>query len=571
MTEEPPAIMGNQEHFRISVRVATQFALEALGFDTLLPQVFLVSLPAPGHELPISVCPSNDSLQPEHLARVIAKAAELYETHPLRSMQHSHAGVHAARQDELRRRSVSKAVGEAINAAGVVQGEAAAMTAVSRGPIEVVVCVVLPEEVVNAVEMLPDHAWGTYETATSLLGAVLRELDRAVVRDLLLPEPGPPDVSREGAELVERAGSEFLRDCLYRADSYMDFGKSTIDAIAASTYEKSAASGRLVVAKPDHPAIRPAVEFAEPVPVKHVRRARKLLETTDAHMALLVRDGVIWGIGAVEGEEPDDLVEIAVLAGATWELRVGGRSLMTVKHGDARVPQATFDRPAFDDTAKRTLGDAADLSALAAIFETAAALGHGSTVVISRDAAAEAERLGGQAVRVIPQALTPELFRSLSTIDGAFLTDEHANLHAFGVILDGRADEERGDPARGSRFNSAERYVDTRGAGTVAAVTSDDGGLVVLPRLKPRVSRQAVDDAVRHVEELAGDPERRGLFADAMDRLRLLAFYLSEDQAKLANAAIREDAESRRRQGAMVPQLGEFEVSPAPSEDHFLP
>ena len=571
MTEEPLAFMGYQEHFRISIRVATQFALEALGFDTLLPQVFLVAVPAPGHEGPIRVCPSNESLQPEHLASVIGRAGELYEAHPLRSMQHSHRGVHEARQDGLRRRSVSDAVGEAINTAGLVQGKVATMVAVSRGLVEIVVCVVLPQEVVDAVEMLSDHAWGTYETANSLLGALLRELDRSVGRDLQLPEPGPPDLSREGEELVERASREFLRDCLYRADSYMEFGKSTIDAIAASTYETGTASGRLVVARSDHPALRPATEFVQPVPAKHVRRVRKLLETTDERMALLVRDGVIWGIGEVGGEEPESLVEIEILAGATWELRIDGRSLMTVRHGDAKVSRASFDRPAFDETARRTIGDSADLDALAVILDTAAALGHGSTLVISRDAAEEAERLGEQAVRVVPQALTPDLFSSLSTIDGAFLADEHANLHAFGVILDGEADPERGDPARGSRFNSAERYVHTRGAGTMAAVTSDDGGLVILPRLEPRVSRQAVEDAVRRVEGLAGDPQRRGQFADAMDRLRLLAFYISEDQAERANAAIMEDAESRRAEGAIVPLLEEFEVAPAPPDDYFFP
>src|SRR5262249_11032992 len=114
---------------------------------------------------------------------------------------------------------------------------------------------------------------------------------------------------------------------------------------------------------------------------------------------------------------------------------------------------------------------------------------HGTLLVISADAAAESVRLGNQATAIEPCLLTPELLSHLTGIDGAVIIDPRGYCHALGVILDGLATS-HGDPARGARFNSAVRYVQSaidRGIMTLAVVVSEDGGIDFIPNPPPQI------------------------------------------------------------------------------------
>jgi hypothetical protein len=52
--------------------------------------------------------------------------------------------------------------------------------------------------------------------------------------------------------------------------------------------------------------------------------------------------------------------------------------------------------------------------------------------------------------------------------------DLEGKCHSIGVILDGLASE-RGDAARGARYNSAIRYVESSAHACLAVVLSEDG------------------------------------------------------------------------------------------------
>jgi DNA integrity scanning protein DisA with diadenylate cyclase activity len=72
---------------------------------------------------------------------------------------------------------------------------------------------------------------------------------------------------------------------------------------------------------------------------------------------------------------------------------------------------------------------------------------------------------------------------NLTAIDGSVLLDTQGVCHAIGVILDGIAKEQQGDPSRGARFNSAVRYVGSRAARScVVVVISEDGRVDVIPQ-----------------------------------------------------------------------------------------
>ena len=70
--------------------------------------------------------------------------------------------------------------------------------------------------------------------------------------------------------------------------------------------------------------------------------------------------------------------------------------------------------------------------------------------------------------------MTTDMLRLVTNIDGAVLLSPTGYCHAIGVILDGMASE-RGEPSRGSRFNSAVRYAESSNYPCLALVISEDG------------------------------------------------------------------------------------------------
>jgi hypothetical protein len=121
-------------------------------------------------------------------------------------------------------------------------------------------------------------------------------------------------------------------------------------------------------------------------------------------------------------------------------------------------------------------------------------------------------------------------------MDGGVLVDEQGYCHAIGVILDGRACGGE-NPARGSRFNNAVRYLESPAPLAVVVVYSADGGIDILPRLRPRVRQTTVQHAVKRYLSLATPGQHQPGRSDAWDQVKRLRFYLSDDQCRVANEA----------------------------------
>jgi DNA integrity scanning protein DisA with diadenylate cyclase activity len=112
------------------------------------------------------------------------------------------------------------------------------------------------------------------------------------------------------------------------------------------------------------------------------------------------------------------------------------------------------------------------------LLKEIASLDHGTIVIVSSEAQEEAQRLRKQGTQIEPRVLNQGEFQSVSSIDGALLFDPNGRCHAIGVVLDGMAKENLGDPSRGSRYNSMIKYVQTRvdlNKSVVGVVFSDDG------------------------------------------------------------------------------------------------
>ena len=206
---------------------------------------------------------------------------------------------------------------------------------------------------------------------------------------------------------------------------------------------------------------------------------RKLLELSDESTSVITDGSRGYGLGT--WDPAPDVAEITIRSHAEWELSVDGSAFMRVAYGHPKLPHPPLARSKFADAAQRTLG-VVDTDYTWAIIRAAQKSGHGMMLVVSNSPEAEATRLGKQAMPIDPAKLDPADIARLGLVDGAVLLGPDGRCHAFGVILDGTATD-HGDPARGSRYNSAVRYHKEH-HNSLLVVISDDRTVDLVPSLR---------------------------------------------------------------------------------------
>ena len=142
-----------------------------------------------------------------------------------------------------------------------------------------------------------------------------------------------------------------------------------------------------------------------PIQLDQSRTMRKLLEISDKSLAVLADDRGAYGLGTyIAGT---DVVEIAIIDHATWELRIDGSEYLRVRYGKASLPRPPLSPEVFKDTAERVVGEI-ESNRIWSIISAAQGSGRGIALVVSRDAEHEAIRLGSEAVAITPALLEPE-------------------------------------------------------------------------------------------------------------------------------------------------------------------
>jgi len=299
----------------------------------------------------------------------------------------------------------------------------------------------------------------------------------------------------------------------------------------------------MIIARRDHPALEAAITFSQPVDIHNSRAARKLLELASRGLALHMNARSIFGLAEVGSYEAqsEDLYEINVLDHHHWELGHAGQSLMRVQSGQPRLPAPLFNAPKLrKDIGRVFRGLAANHAAdIVRLVEGAAKEKHGTMLVVVDDAAGEAKRLAKQATCIEPFPLTPESLTHLTPIDGAVLISPDATCHAIGVILDGLATD-KGNPARGARFNSAVRYVETHNRPCLAVVVSEDGGVDLVPDLLPAIRPSEIDQVIADLEVILGAPSVNTRRYNKLTQwLENRAFYLLEEHCAKINDVVK--------------------------------
>jgi hypothetical protein len=342
-------------------------------------------------------------------------------------------------------------------------------------------------EAYEALPALKSDARGLGHGVNGFADAVIAEILREAEDELHKPRPGKSLYWLDPDVIARSAGTALLFEAAAAGHQVSDAHAllDRLNVISATRYERRVGRGRIVVARPDHPAVRHRLRLATPIPLGDPQWTRKMLEMASDDIALLSDSAHVLGLGTVSDDyDPaaEDLFSVEFVDHYKWELRHADAVLMRVEYGVPGLPRPPLHRAELGAVLARVFPDTSVEvdKRLWRIVETAMEQPHGTMIVISERASDEAARLASQCTRIEPVVLGEDMIRRVTSIDGAVLLDAEGRCHAVGTILDGRATA-GGRPARGARYNSALRYVGDAGCPTVAVVISEDGRVDVLP------------------------------------------------------------------------------------------
>lgn len=342
-----------------------------------------------------------------------------------------------------------------------------------------------------------------------------------------------------------------------------------LNLISSLLYEGDRGVGRILLADPNHSGIEHLLRFRHPVGLSDSRWTRKVLQLAGPEAALVADAKFVYGLGRLRpSRDPDDETIFAVdfLDHYTWVLRCGDRVLLRSLYGMPALPSELVDKRAFlfnlATIFPSSTGDSREY--FWTLFNAAAHQGFGSMVVVAEDAEAEAARLEVQGTRIEPTKLSAELLQQASSIDGSILIDPLGYCHAIGVILDGLAND-RCLPSRGSRFNSAVRYVGPHGARRLAIVVSEDRTVDIVPAIRPLQSRREIEG---HVRALASASVHN--YHLSMNWLYDRRLFLSAQQCLDINASLERINALPREVGELRFLRDAFEVDPEFDEAYVL-
>lgn len=373
------------------------------------------------------------------------------------------------------------------------------------------------------------------------------------------PQPGyDRNVLAEDPEDTLRRAGKLLVDgwpSRRRADERRLSLFNTIERIASSSYEGEHCCGSILIEDNVGHSSRTSVAFASDVTLAQTRKVRKLLETcrqpetccqartkSPALSLLMTRLGKIYGLGTVKKDLPQlkQPFEIRFDGDRKWEFRHGGHVLMRVEYGVPGLPKAKLDRDKLKSDLTRLFPGAQvdDIARLAETVWQAASAKHGTTIVISEEAKQEAGTLRSQCTPIEPRLLDEQLTMAVTAIDGAVFLDQQGKCHAIGAILHGPAPK-KGNPARGSRYNSAVGYVEQqrdKDKAVCAFVFSQDGSVDMIPELKPQLRRSEIESRMEVLRSLrTSDSPSVREFSMAVGWLNDHRYYLTASQCEEIN------------------------------------
>ena len=535
-----------QPHFRYQVETRMNDVMKELGVPDARAECLLVGARVPGRQSGHIVCVEpEDGKWPIDLFHGLLDSIKTEITdHPLKNIHYGDEPSMRDKPDNIRRDSVRKAIQKRLAPYDTDQN---VISFVGRpapiGDYHVAPVLQLPGVLFERFRQLRETAPdGQVIRNTSLVHAAVLQLLSEAHDEMLRPDPGrgfaqqwasPTEIVRRAAvyfmNSVEVAiGSNYLKRNLFER----------LNSISSLMYERTEGKGRLLLAKPESQSVNMLLHFVEPVLFREARWSRKILQMASSETALIADCEHVFGLGTVAaGADPwktQDVFEVEFVDHYHWRLSCGGELLLIAKYGVPSLPQEKFPQDRLLDTYQRLFPGIGEgtVARFVKLYEAAVNQSHGNMLVVAKDAESEACRLSRQGTRIEPTEMTPDLYRQVSGIDGTIIIDPNGICHAIGVILDGQAHPEC-TPSRGSRYNSAVRYVHAVETPRLAVVVSDDQTVDIIPVLRPRIKRAAIDRAITELKTSTADNYHPAI--NWLDRHR---FYLNREQCDQVNESL---------------------------------
>lgn len=569
---------GYQPHFAITLRSLAEGIFNELGVS-LKPDVLLVGVLKPdGEGHPVCVEPEDGKWDLSIFDSIPEEFPKTIKNHRLQTMMYGDQASMNDKPENIRRSSATIVVRNALKAYDD-EHDVRSFCGAAR-PVEnyyVVPVIQVPKELfkefppVNLPET-EDEYWpsGEYSLILSCLGVLLSEASR----DLLVPDPGRSINSsmRSAYEIVAQGAEAFMRipDMLTAQERYATVGLfQRLNIISSLLYEGEKGTGSLILIRPNHPDVDYLVRFQTPVPFHEPRWARKILAMAGPEISLIASGGKIFGLGRLKPHHDPSLFgsfTINFLEHYEWEFRHDKQPLLYSRYREPRLPQPPISHERFRSNFLRIFQNTVpqDASRLWKLFEAGATFNHGSMLVVAEDAASEAARLSDQGTAILPVPMTPALLERVSGIDGSILLDPGGTCYAIGVILDGEASDDC-SPARGSRFNSALRYVHAPGKGRMAIVFSDDRTVDIVPLLNPQIKKREIEKHIVALEGASNDTYHAS--QNWLDKHR---FYLNPRQCDRINKALERLEHLPKRVGELRWIVSPFEPNCRLDDSYLL-
>ena len=560
---------GYQPHFRFHVEYETELVLAELGIASTDVRVVLAGI-ATEENARHAICvePETGPLFAEHLAKVTRRGKELYQLDPESEMRYHPPGSGAAPQRALFLNARANAITEAIGKSGVFNHLTFFVS--QSSPINgyaVHTCIGIPTDVIGNLPAFQESTVGRIHAGKSLQHEVIRECLSRADKALHLPDPGTElRMLGRTEDIITSATERFIHGTLWRTANQPSDLFSTLNTVSSLTYERAGAKGKLSVTSLENLEKWLKVKFKNPVGLRESRAMRKILQLSDSTMSVLADSTHAYGLGT--SKTAPDVVEVSITGHATWEASVNGDKFLRVSYGKATIPNQQIEKDELKDTAERTVGNA-NINRIWNIVQTAQQNGQGATIVVSKDPEAETARLSTEGMPIEPDYLESAEIVGLYSVDGAVIIGPDGRCYAFGVILDGVADES-GDRARGARFNSALRYQNRKTPGSMIIVISDDGTIDLLPRLLPRRHEEEVAATVdAFCEYCESTPIDGQEFERLYQRVKRLAFYLNDEQCHRINEKHEQEMERRFASGGIRITGRNLQPDPLMNESYF--
>lgn len=485
-------IWPHQSRFRMAAQAIADGLFNALDED-LQPYVILLALPMDyTSEAPLCLEPSDCGLDDALFVNAVATGQELQRNTPWPFAERNDVSA-----ESLRKKYEGVGLRSAVQAIFDKLDEQTTLHHFVGWPVRingyfVMVALRVNRKPLRSYPSLSPNRFFTdgRPLSPSLLSAAMQRFNEECVKSLTEPEPGSGQLARprETEELLRAAGKTLLDTPAQALGAEPGTARlfHTLNTISSLRYEGAEGVGKLLLARRHHPNLEEVFALTCPTALTDYRAVRKLLEMTTPEVSLLSDGENVYALGRQVGHyDPnrEDLFVINFVNHYAWEFQHDGKVLMRTHYGQPSLPRPRLNRTRFRKDLKRLfhLHDPAKIERLWEVVLEASRQQHGTLLVITTEALAEADRLKLQCTLIEPVPLTPLITRLITAIDGAVLLDPDSYCYSIGVILDGKASG-HGTSTRGARYNSAIRYVEASPYPCLAVVVSEDGMVDVITK-----------------------------------------------------------------------------------------